>query len=88
MIKSIIDLLYDNNFKIVNRDAFFENYNFNNQLNIITTMNYIYNTFSSKLVNEIFFHLIKDTLSFTDELDGLLKTSMIALDCEMTMGFV
>lgn len=88
LIKSIIDLLYDNNFKIVNRDAFFENYNFNNQLNIITTMNYIYNTFSSKLVNEIFFHLIKDTLSFTDELDGLLKTSMIALDCEMTMGFV
>lgn len=88
LIKSITDLLYDANFDITNRDSFFENYNFNNQLNIITTMNHIYDNFDAKLVNEIFFHLIKDTLTCSNNLNGLLKTSMIVLDCEMTMGFV
>ena len=63
----------------VNRDEFFSSYSFDTPDHIIAAMNRIYATFPKEHVNRIFFSLLKDTLANVRELEGIYKTSYIAL---------
>lgn len=63
----------------VNRDEFFSSYSFDTPDHIIAAMNRIYTTFPKEHVNRIFFSVLKDTLANVRELEGIYKTSYIAL---------
>jgi hypothetical protein len=56
--------------------------------NIRTLMDFIYNTSSPKQINELFFACVYEALSYTNELDGIFKTSYISLNEVRTIDSV
>lgn len=63
----------------VNREEFFASYSFDTPDHIVAAMNRIYTTFPKEHVNRIFFSVLKDTLASVRELEGIYKTSYVAL---------
>lgn len=59
-----------------------------NIINIRSLMDFIYKTSSSKQVNELFFACVYEALSYTNELDGIFKTSYISLNEVRTIDSV
>ena len=56
--------------------------------NIRTLMDFIYTTSSPKQINELFFACVYEALSYTNELDGIFKTSYISLSEVRTIDSV
>ena len=56
--------------------------------NIRTLMDFIYTTSSPKQINELFFACVYEALSYTNELDGIFKTSYISLNEVRTIDSV
>jgi hypothetical protein len=69
----------DNNFQPVDINAFFGSFNFDTPEAVITAMDTIYNTYSFKHVNRIYFSVLHDALSTQNEFAGLIKTSFVSL---------
>jgi hypothetical protein len=67
------------NFAPIDINVFFNSYSFDTDANIITAMDAIYNSFSFSHVNNIFFNVLLEALSFNRKYEGIFKTSMIAL---------
>ena len=90
VLNSIIDLINADDFDIlpVDKDEFIASFNFNNYKNIVTTMNYIYNNFNARNINEIFFAVLQVLYVNNPSVDGITKTSMVTLDCSLpfTLG--
>jgi hypothetical protein len=89
VVLEIIDkILYDDLFNIspLDKDDFLEQYTFDTSENIITTMTYMYDNFSSTCLNEIFFSVLTELFSNSDKVDNIMKTSMISLDCTFSMN--
>lgn len=80
-LQTIISYLQDpnNNFAPTDIDVFFATYAFDTPSNIIIAMNAIYNTFSAKNVNAMWFETLLDALSTRSQYREIMKTSWIAL---------
>lgn len=63
----------------LDKNIFFENYSFDNSINILEAMEYIYANFPISSVNEIFFTMLHIALSENKQYPDIFKTSMIAL---------
>ena len=87
---TIIDLLRSTDFDTIpiDKNTFLHNYFFDTPEHTIKTMDYMYTTFTPPVVNEIFFNVLNIALTYTTELDGILKTSYITLDCEKIINYV
>jgi hypothetical protein len=79
--KSIVARIEDSNFDIhpINKETLLEAHTFDTPNNIIEAMNYMYITLDSAVVNALFFGALQDALTFTHQLDGIFKTSMLAI---------
>ena len=82
ILKSLIDLIYSNDFDIPNKDSFLKKYDLRN--NLLKMMDEIYKTFDAKYINKIFFTILKDMMANNNEIDGLFKTSIISLTCNIS----
>ena len=80
-LATIIAYLSDPNrdFTPVNIDSFFATYSFDTPENIRTTMDVIYNSFTSEHVNNVWFETLSDALATRAKYKELLKTSWVAL---------
>ena len=80
--------LYEDLFDIrpLDKDDFIDQYNFNTNTNIITTMNYMYDNFTNHALNEIFFNILTELYASSEKVEGIMKTSMISLDCIFTVN--
>jgi hypothetical protein len=79
--QTVINKLRDTEFNIspINKERFMESFSFNSPTDIITTMDYIFTSFKSVDINAIFFNVLNEALSYNHELDGIFKTSMVAI---------
>lgn len=69
----------DNDFYPVDINAFFEQFSFDTNEDIIASMNRIYNTFNYEHVNRILHSVLLDAMSKKSKYSNLFKTSMISL---------
>ena len=81
ILASLLARITDTSFDTtpINKETFLEEYPFDSTANIIIAMDYIYNNFKSVNVNTLFIGILQDTLSFTPQLEGIFKTSMVSL---------
>ena len=69
----------DNSFYPIDIDGFFQNYSFDTNDNIKLAMTAIYDTFSYKDVNRIYFEVLRDAFSTKAKYKEIFKTSMVSL---------
>jgi hypothetical protein len=69
----------DYNLFPVDKSVFLDTYKFDTPDNILESMSYIYNTFSSADTNRIFFSCLHDAHSLKSQYGDMFKTSTIAL---------
>lgn len=81
-IKTIINVLSDPNidYGYIDIDQFLTSNKFDTIENIFASLNEIYNNFSIKDVNNIFFEVLHDAMTMKYESSDLFKTSWVALE--------
>jgi hypothetical protein len=88
VLNNIIDLINTDDYDLtpIDKDEFVNTYNFNDYDNTVKTMNYIYETFNVRNINEIFFTVLQILFTSNDRVEGITKTSMVSLDCSLTFN--
>jgi hypothetical protein len=80
-LNTIINEIENPNYDLspIDKSAFLDTYSFDTPENILTAMDYIYNTFAYSDTNRIFFSCLHDAMSLKSEYGDIFKTSAIAL---------
>lgn len=86
ILTTILDILNRDDFDIspIDKDNFLEIFNFDTVDNTIKTMSYMYDYFSASNINEIFFEILNILYTHNNKIEGIMKSSMVTLDCKLT----
>lgn len=86
ILTTLNDILNSDEFDIspIDKDNFLDLYTFDTVENTTKTMSYMYDRFSASNINEIFFEILNILYVHNNKIEGIMKSSMVTLDCKLT----